>query len=354
MRKPAVFVLLVGLVAAGCSYVDYERPVIRNYPRDLWGPAARPSEEAKRPPAGADALARAFALWQETIGPAREEYQVGPGDVVKISILVPPELKEDMSFELAVSREGKILCPLIGAVEVAGLPAVKIAEKLSALYGRDHYRNPTVIAAVREFASKRVLVTGAVMKPGAIVLKANRTSVLEVLLESGGPAQNAGGKVSVTRVAPAGAGRPAAPETLTGDLERLTKQMDFVENLAVLPGDVVHVPPAPAKVFYVLGYVNRQGVFPYPDNASLGVMDAVAVAGGITARARPEYTYLVRETPAGREHYRVDLDLVAHGSRPDVPVRPNDRIIVSTTWPIRILDGIFTGSGLSRAFGAGI
>lgn len=352
MKKSMFVLLLVIIGTAGCSYIDYERPVIRNYPRDLWGPPERPAEDAERPPTGAEALARAFALWQKSIGPAREEYQVGPGDVLKVSILVRPQLVEDMTFELAVSREGQIHCPLIGAIEVAGLSTIKVSEKLSKLYGEAHYRNPTVITTATEFASKRVVVTGAVMKPGVLVLKTNRTTLIEVLLESGGLAKEAGAKASITRAAPASGEKPAEPETLAADLERLTKEMDLVQNLAVLPGDVVHVPPAEPKVFYVLGYVSRQGMFPFPKNASLGVMDAIAIAGGITPRARPEYTYLVRETPAGRRYYHVDLHSVAYGSRPDIPIRPNDRIIVSTTGFIRLLDGIFVGSGLSGVIGA--
>ena len=76
------------------------------------------------------------------------------------------------------------------------------------------------------------------------------------------------------------------------------------------------------------------------------MMEAIAYARGLAGAARAENTYLIRDTADGKKRYRVDLTRVAAGKDPDVVVRPNDRIIVGTSWPRRFADGLLHILGL--------
>ncbi|MFW6157926.1 MAG: polysaccharide biosynthesis/export family protein [Planctomycetota bacterium] len=343
---PCCLALLAAL-AAGCGYLDAERPMVRNYGRDLaqalW-PPEQPPEPVVEPPSS-EALARAFARWQQSVGDRREDYRVGPRDRLSVSIRVPPELQEETQFEVEVAGSGQIDCPLLGVVEVGGLTPFKIGQLLTRRYGEGYYLDPSVIVHVTQFGSKQVAVTGAVDSPGIVTLKANRGTLMEALMAAGGLTDEAGTRATITRSA---SEEPTAePQRLEVDLVRLVEDPGSVENLSVLPGDVVHVPPAPEPVFYVLGYVKRPGAFRMSRHGRIGVLDAVNRAGGLSWEARPQYAYLVRQTPDGPKRYSIDLARIAGAAAPDIALRPDDRVIVSTTLAIRAY------SGLTRLLGLG-
>ncbi len=343
-----VLVLIgAGVLVAGCSYVDFERPVARNYLNDLaemWSDPERPPPQAGKEVPSSAALGVAFARWRQSVGTDRAEYRIDAGDVVKVTVLVRPRNVEDFGLALAVSPDG-ISLPLLGKVQVAGLSASQAAEKLTKLYGKEYYRDPVVIVAVSEFGSKRVVVTGAVVKPGTITLRTNETTLIEALLFAGGLKEPAGDKVLISR-AVAGASDTPQLQTITVNLERLVKSFDMVENVAILPGDAVHVVPARMKAFSVLGFVSRPGCYELTDDGSVGVLDAIARAGGLTSPARSEKTYLMRKTPQGRKRYPVDLPAIVAGKTHDIPIQSGDVIIVRTSSPVRLLGGLLQAVGL--------
>jgi len=109
-----------------------------------------------------------------------EEYLVGPGDVLKIMV----GDRSDLVYDVAVSPEGSLLLPAMGAIEVANLPLVaakqKIIEKFS---GR--YLSQNVTVYLTQLRSFRVSVNGEVTNPGMVPVNAlNRAS--EAIALAGG------------------------------------------------------------------------------------------------------------------------------------------------------------------------
>jgi len=354
MTRPlAALMIGVLLMLAGCSYADFARPRVRNYAGDLFYRSTRPPDEAMTAEERLQKLAEAVARWSETAAAEPESYVVGPGDVLRISLLVPTRLDASVLMELRVSEGGVINCPLLGDVAVAGLSTPAIEAKLRELYGEGYYRNPMVVVLVSEYASKQVFIGGAVAKPGVLSLRANRVSLLEALLEAGGLTEDAGDSAVVTRATRSGEDEGPVPATVRVDLRALVERLDIARNIWLEPGDVVYVPESEPGHFYVFGFVRAPGVYEMPARGGLGVMDAIGYARGLSEEARPRNTYLLRETAEGEEVFRVDLTRVAAAKEPDVPLRANDTIIVGTSWTVRVVNAVLHSTGLKSLMPAG-
>jgi polysaccharide export outer membrane protein len=104
------------------------------------------------------------------------DYRVGPQDVIEVAVFQAP----DFSRTVEVDAAGNISLPLIGLVAAAGrtpseLQSV-VTDKLSAKY----MQSPEVTVSVREFASQKVTVDGAVGAPGVYPIK-GRTSLMQAV-----------------------------------------------------------------------------------------------------------------------------------------------------------------------------
>jgi polysaccharide export outer membrane protein len=107
------------------------------------------------------------------------------------------------------------------------------------------------------------------------------------------------------------------------------------------PGDIVNIPQA--DVFYVAGEVIGPGSFPFKEGITL--LQAISVARGLKVGAKGDKAIIYREDPSTgkRQEISVDLDAVKSGKQKDIPLLPNDIIIVPSaqvrTLFRRFLDG---------------
>jgi protein involved in polysaccharide export with SLBB domain len=93
----------------------------------------------------------------------------------------------------------------------------------------------------------------------------------------------------------------------------------------VRPGDVITVTPAGSVL--VDGWVDKPGS--YPVTRGLTVGGAVAAAGGEQFSADRSRTVVRRVMPQGGSRtFEVDLDAVADGRAPDVPIADGDVVHV--------------------------
>jgi len=201
--------------------------------------------------------------------------------------------------------------------------------------------------SVSEYNSRRVLVSGEVARPGPVALRSGRTTLLEVLLEAGGLTQDAGDTALVTRARPPGGATTwqSAPRTLRVNLKRLIEQPSATDNIWVEAGDVIYVPLREERHFYVLGYVTAPGAYPLP-GGGIGMLEAIACARGLRASGNPRKVFLIRNVGGKDERYRLDLTRLAAAQEPDVTLLPGDRIVVSTSFGRRIIDGLLYSTGL--------
>jgi polysaccharide export outer membrane protein len=124
------------------------------------------------------------------------DYIIGNGDVLDIDVF---DVKE-LSREVRVSQTGSIGIPLVPVrLRVAGLTELQSEQKIAeVLEANGLVSHPEVSVSVKDRKSKPITVVGAVAHP--LVYQADHpVTVLEVLAEAGGIANDAGDSVIVTR-----------------------------------------------------------------------------------------------------------------------------------------------------------
>ncbi len=113
--------------------------------------------------------------------PGSKAYKIGPLDVVEITVFKVPEL----SKVVQLSEVGTLNYPLIGELNVAGMTARQVEQKLTAALGEKYLRNPQVSVFVKEYNSQRITIEGTVKKPGVYPLKGGLTLLQAVALAEG-------------------------------------------------------------------------------------------------------------------------------------------------------------------------
>ena len=114
-----------------------------------------------------------------------DEYRIGVGDALQISVWRNPEL----STAVPVRPDGKISLPLIGDIMAANLTTTQLSGNI--VTGLENYvRNPQVTVIVANPSSsdfqRRVRITGAVGSPQSLAYRDGMT-VLDLVLLAGGP-----------------------------------------------------------------------------------------------------------------------------------------------------------------------
>ena len=159
------------------------------------------------------------------------DYKIGPQDVVRIDVWKEPEI----SRTIPVRPDGKISLPLLNDVQAAGLTATQLGNAIHD--GLTKYlNNPQVTVTVMEINSRRVYVTGEVLRAGALPLLPNMT-VLQALSSAGGFTQFA--KLKSIYVLRNEDGKQVKHPF---NYKEVVKGKNQEQNILLLPGDVIVVP----------------------------------------------------------------------------------------------------------------
>ena len=145
------------------------------------------------------------------------DYIIGSGDTISIDVFDVKELSRDVR----VSQTGTIGLPLIPVrLQVKGLTETQAEQKIAeVLQANGLVSHPEVSVSVKDRKSKPITVVGAVPHP--MVYQADRpVTLLEVLAEAGGVANDAGDTAIVTRPTSEAADVSQAPTTSNEDVIR--------------------------------------------------------------------------------------------------------------------------------------
>ena len=251
-------------------------------------------------------------------------YRLGPGD--KLVLILTGDVER--ADELEVTREGFVVIPDVGQVNVANLTLDQLNDLLYTRLGRVYSGVRRGAGATTKFSvsvptlrSLQVIVTGDVEEPRAFLLSS--PTVLTALYAAGGP--NAQG--SLRRIEVRRAGKVVA----TLDVYDYLLRGDASNDVRLQQGDIVFVPVHGARV-RIDGAVTREATYELKQGETLA--DAVAAAGGLSATAGARRVLLDRIlTPGARvsqggDRVAMDVPLGAGGSIPAFAMADGDVVRV--------------------------
>lgn len=123
-------------------------------------------------------------------------------------------------------------------------------------------------------------------------------------------------------------------------------------DIVVRPGDKIFVDFPPIGLVYIEGEVNRPGVFNIPQRGEYTLSRAIATAGGLGSLAIPSRVDITRIVGENREAtIRVNLAAIRQRTEPDIYLRPDDHIIVGTSFAATPLAVIRNGFRMTYGFG---
>ena len=166
-----------------------------------------------------------------TNAPASSEtLKLREGDSLKLSFPGAPNLNTSVS----IRRDGKISPPLVGEVEAAGLTPPELEAKLKELYKPQLLTGDVNVEVLS--STFPVFVTGAVIRPGKLLLD-HPTTAVEAIMEAGGPDYNKANLkgVRVTR-------------NINGEVQHFTLNLKAVltgsstKVFYLKPSDIIYVP----------------------------------------------------------------------------------------------------------------
>jgi polysaccharide export outer membrane protein len=238
-----------------------------------------------------------------------------------------------------VGRDGFVDIPLVGRLRVQGSTTTEVREVLKERL-KDYLQEPDVTVTLAKRRTFPVSVIGAVGAPGVLQLTEPHR-LIEVLSLAGGTKEDAGTSLKITRRLERGSlPLPAAKVDETGqfsvaeiDLDGLIRATNPAENILVLPDDVISVPRA--DLVYVLGEVKKPGGFTLRAREKVRVLQALAMAEGLTIRAGAKNAKIMRVDPKRGERIEIPVDLrkVLDGGAPDLMMEPEDILVVPNSAP---------------------
>jgi len=223
----------------------------------------------------------------------RGAYQIGPGDVLQITVWDHPELtipagsfRDPADSGQQVGDDGYLYYPYVGLIKAGGMNVAALrdvlTDKLSA-----YIQDPQLDVRVVAYRSKKVYVVGEVKNPGVLPLDDLPLMVADAISLSGGLTADAyKSGVNISRDG----------KVYEIDLKALYDFADASQNLMLKHGDIINVLDRSQQKVFVMGEVRTPGAVDIV-NGQLSLAGALGEVGGvIQTSANSGAIYVIRGT----------------------------------------------------------
>lgn len=217
-------------------------------------------------------------------------YRIAAGDDVSVSVFG----RQDLSGQHRVGPDGMISLPVVGDVKLGGLHRGEARDAVTEAFAQA-YPDLAVTLGIDTYTAYSVVVLGSVGSPGEYDFDAVPTLLRAIGAADGLLADGNGIKPQRCAI------MRGKDNLLWIDLDELLSDGDLSLNVELVPGDVIHVTADVHRLVYVLGEVERPGIYPLRRNMT--ALDALALAGGITEDANDDGIRVLRPTTGETENF---------------------------------------------------
>ena len=168
----------------------------------------------------------------EDVIPYEQDYVIGNGDVVRITIYELFAEGRPFVNDFMVTETGRISIPDVGQVRAAGLTEVRLEEEITNILSPSVLKNPSVSVMMRSSQSRIYSISGqGVGRPGRFPIPRRNFRLLDAIAQSGGVGQFNISNIYVSR--------EITPEEATieqaGELEQLAPEEAETESVGPEP-----------------------------------------------------------------------------------------------------------------------
>lgn len=219
----------------------------------------------------------------------QEQYLIGPGDTLYITVWDHPELTVPTGTQInssdangrLVAADGSFFYPYVGMVKAAGRAPDAVRAELAQRLAK-YIASPQVDVAVLRFSSQKVFLSGAFRNPAPLPITTTPLSLAEALGRGG---------ISTTE-----AELPAMELIRDGiryslNYDRLSRQGISLEQIFLKANDTLSLPYNDRRKIYVMGEVSTQRALSFKTDG-MSLADALTSVGGLrqtSAKARSVY-----------------------------------------------------------------
>lgn len=209
--------------------------------------------------------------------PVTPDYVIGPGD----QIIVRAWGQVNVDYSAYVDRNGAITIPKIGAINVAGVKYSALGDHLKTAFGRV-FRNFELTATLGRLRSIQIFVVGQARRPGTYTVSSLSTLVTALFAIGGPSSKGSMRSIQLKR------GSQVVAEL---DLYDFIATGDKSKDAALLPGDVIYIPPV-GQLVAINGSINVPAIYEIKPGAT--IFDLVRWAGGLATTAQGQRASLER------------------------------------------------------------
>jgi protein involved in polysaccharide export with SLBB domain len=212
-----------------------------------------------------------------------EEYKVGPGDKIFLSISGVTEIVNT----LMIDQEGWLYIPRIGGIDLRNSTLAAAKDKISESILK-YYKDVDIFISLADFRMIKISLVGNIKKPSVFVLPAN-SRLMDLVTNSG--QLNEDSDIRNIKII------PKEGETRTFDLLSFLRYGDFSNNPILVEGDVILVPKVD-KVVRISGQIQFPALYEYRPNETIS--DLINLSGGFLFDARKDSIELIRFLEDGK------------------------------------------------------
>ncbi len=306
----------------------------------------------------------------EMVGSPSDSQMIGKLDVLEVNLLPSLNSREAFRYTVRVQDDGTANLSEIGTLQLAGLKLVEAEAVITqASIERGMYRAPHITVTMKERKVNKILVSGAVKKPGWYEIPAAECNLISAIFYAGNLAPDAGTNVDiqnvVTRdellnesiasnpaggVAQAGYAQTRAPRQASVDLISAVKEGR--DGYFIADGGSVHIERRNPDAIYVDGLVKKSGrqIFPL-DDEEFRLLEAIALAGGPSTQVADK-VFIQRASPASGQPAVIQASIrkAKHDEAHNLLLAPGDYVSIEhtpATVMMEILQMVRVGASLN-------
>jgi protein involved in polysaccharide export with SLBB domain len=239
-----------------------------------------------------------------------EEYKLGPGDNIFISI----SGIEERNFNLLINHEGFLYIPRVGVIDLRNKNLAE-GKKIIESKLRENFRNVDIYVGLGEIRSIKVSLIGDVIKQSTYILTSN-SRLLDLIKNSQGLTRSSDYR-NIKIVSKNG-------ENKKVDYLSFLRLGDYSQNPYLRDGDIIVVDKTD-KTIFISGQVKYPGRYEFKEGEA--VDEIIILAGGLLYKARTDSIEVVRFTENGAsqvsDYYSFDY-LESHSVR----LKFSDQILI--------------------------